>query len=362
MANNTMRQAKLRKLLLDGETTTGTYEVADSASLVVPVMGDITPTLDRGTGMISRASTQDGYAGSLASVRGSTGWSLTTEMEIHNVASKYNYWTLALLACGFRGVNVADFPNTGDSTFRLTPSTRVFDDYSAVAADSDPITVSLTVTQNNNEVDDWAQRLRGATGVATFDLTAGEIAKLSIAWKGQVVDQADPANDFLDLSDPNVSAFGTVTAWATPFVVNDMVIEIDDANGDPRNACIQSLSINMNSNHADYPCPSEKYGFESSPVFQDDAPTFDLVFPSNAVSDPWIFAQLRSGATFSIDAQLQAADGRTCRIVIPKGQFESASWTNVNGAVAYQLSCRAVRDPGAGATPPITIEYVYTVA
>lgn len=363
MANGaTLRQSKLRKLMIAGETTTSTYIPADANTPVVPIMGTVAPTLDRGTGMISRASTQDGYAGSLASVPGSRGWSLATEMEIHNVASRYNYWTLALLACGFRGVTVADYPAAGDNTFRLTPTTRAFDDFSAVAADSDPITVSLTVTQNNNEVDDWAQRIRGGSGVATFDFTAGEIAKMAVAFKGMVVTQASPDNDLLDLSDPNVSAFGSVSSWTTPFVVDAITLVLTDADSNDRSVCLQSLAINMNSNHPDYPCPSEPYGFEASPVFQDDAPTFDMTFPSNAVSDPWVFAQLRSGATFLIRVTMTAPDGRILSVLIPQGQFESATWTDVNGASMYQLSCRAVRDPGASAASPITIEYTYDPA
>lgn len=363
MANGaTLRQSKLRKIMIAGETTTSTYVTPDANTLVIPVTGDITPTLDRGTGMISRASTQDGYAGSLASVPGSRGWSLTTEMELHNVNARYNYWILALLACGFSGTTVADYPETGDTTFRLIPTTRAFDDFNGASATSDPITCSLTVAQNNNEIDDWAQRMRGCTGVATFDFTAGEMAKLTVAWKGLVVSQVDPANDFLDLSDPNVSAFGSTAAWATPFVVDTIELVLEDADSNDRSVCLQSFSLNMNSNHPDYPCPSEPYGLEASPVFQDDAPTFDLMFPSNATSDPWVFAQLRNGATFTIRITMTAADGRILSVLIPKGQFETAAWNTTNGASMYQLSCRAVRDPGAAADPSLTIEYTYSPA
>ncbi len=363
MANtNGFRQSKLRKLMIAGETTPGTYIPADANTAVIPVMGTIVPALDRGTGMISRASTQDGYAGSLASIRGSTGWSLATEMEIHNFGTKYDYWVLALLACGFRGVEQADTPAAGDTTFRLTPTTRDFDSFSGVATDSDPVAVSLTVANNNNEVDDWAQRLRGCTGVPTFDFTAGEIAKFAVAFKGQIVSQVNPNNDFLDLSDPNVSAFGTTAGFVSPFVVDSINLILTDADDVDRAVCLQSFSLNMNFNHPDAVCPSEPYGFDISPVFADDAPTFDIVFPSNATSDPWVFTQLRSGATFTISVTLNSADGKTITVTVPKGQFESAGWTDVNGANMYQLSCRAVRDPGAASNDPVIIDYLFSPA
>lgn len=359
MANTTLRQAKLRKLAIAPESTSGTYVTLDANTLIVPVIGSPAPTLDRGTGMIDRTSTQDGKAGDLASTPGSRGWSLATEMEIHDVASKYNYWVLSLLACGFSGATLADTPSAGDSTYRLVPTTASFANFSS-GTNNPPATVSLTVITNNNEVEDSAQRIRGGTGVASFTFGVGEIAKLACAFKGLVVTAADDDDDFFDTSDVNVSAFGSETAWTNPYVTKNIVLTLTDANAVDRSTCLQSLTLNMNSNNPDYPCPSEEYGLDISPVFQDASPTFDLTIPSNATSDPWVWAQLRNGAVFAIAVTLQSATGRTMTVSIPRGQMQTVTWADANGIQMLTLNCKAVRNPGSSEL--LTIDYVFDLA
>lgn len=360
MANTTqLRQAKLRKVTLAPEVTPGTYVALDANTIVLPFIGDPNPEVNRGTGMIVRASTQDGKAGSLKSTPGSRGWSFASELEIHDVDAKYNYWVLALLACGFSGAEISNTPNTGDTTFRMVPTTKTFTGF-ASGTTNDPATLSLSVVTNNNRTADSVQRMRGCTGVASFNFEVNQIAKLVCAWKGLVVEQVDPANDFFDLSDVDASSLGSESSWTNPYTVVDITLTILDANSVNRSTCLQSLNISMASNHPDFNCPSEKYGLDISPVYQDTAPTFDMTIPSNATSDPWVWAQVRDGATFSVSVTLSSAEGRTMTVTIPSGQLQQVTWANTNGAQMLSLNCLAVRDPGS--ENMFIVDYLYSPA
>jgi hypothetical protein len=316
--------------------------------------------MDRGKQMIDRVATTDGQAGAVASIRGSSAWSGGMEMELHDSGTKYNYWTLFMLACGFELTNVADVPSSGDVSAVLSLSNKYFASYSGVNVSSDPITLSATVIQNRNQVQDYAMRMRGVTGVASFNLATGDIAKMSVASKGLVVTAFQDADDFLDNDETDVSQFGTTSDWAVPFVVKNVTMLINDAEETAREVCVQSIGINMNSNHPDFECPSDEYGFEISPVFHDASPTVDLTFPDGETVQPWVFAQLRSGATFSLTAVLKSSVGRDLIFTFPKLQFQTVTLGDSGGFVNYTVNCKAVRDPGTTAENIMQVIYVYS--
>lgn len=233
--NNMRAQSKLRKLVIDPEATPGTYETVDANSITVPQSAFIAPSMDRGKGMIDRTATLDGYAGDVASVRGSSAWSLASEFEIHDSTTEFNYWVLGLLSAGFEANRLTDTPSAGNTTMRLTPSNKTYAGFTAGSAVS-PCTLSATVIQGNNQSADYAQRLRGVTSVASFILETGAIAKMALASKGLVVTASSDADDFLDNSDVDISQFGNVTGnWTSPFVVKNINLEILDADSNPRN-------------------------------------------------------------------------------------------------------------------------------
>jgi hypothetical protein len=356
-----LRQSKLRKVLAEGESTVGTYETLDANTPVIPVIGFPTAAIDRGKGMIDRTATMDGQAGDNASIRGSSAWTVPLEMELHDSPTKYNYWVQFLLACGFEGIFQPDTPTVGQDTFALTPSTLTYDNFSPLNVDHPPITMSVSVIQNNNELSDYVMRTRGFTGVASFNLTTGDIAKMSVAGKGLVVDAVIDEDDFLDSSDINVSQFGDVpNTWATPYVCKAITLTITDAGANVRDLCVQSIAVNMNSNHPDFECPTEEYGFDISPVMMDTSPTVDLVFPDGDEAQPWVFAQFRSGAVFSLQATLASSTGRTLTFTFPRLQFQTVTLGDSSGFVNYTITAKAVRDPGDPGSDIMEIAWLFT--
>lgn len=356
-----LRQSKLRKVLAEGEATVGTYETLDANTPVIPVIGFPMAAIDRGKGMIDRTATMDGQAGDNASIRGSSAWTVPLEMELHDSPNKYNYWVQFLLACGFEGINQPDTPTVGQDTFALVPSTLTYDNFSILNVDHPPITMSVSVIQNNNELSDYVMRTRGFTGVASFNIATGDIAKMSVAGKALVVDAVIDEDDFLDNSDINVSQFGDVpNTWATPYVCKGITLTITDANAIVRDLCVQSIAVNMNSNHPDFECPTETYGFDISPVMMDTSPTVDLVFPDGDEAQPWVFAQFRSGAVFSLQATLASSTGRTLTFTFPRLQFQTVSLGDASGFVNYTITAKAVRDPGDPGSDIMEIAWLYT--
>ena len=358
-----LRQSKLRKVLAEGESTVGTYETLDANTPVIPVIGFPTAAIDRGKGMIDRTATMDGQAGDNASIRGSSAWTVPLEMELHDSSAKYNYWVQFLLACGFEGIEQPDTPIIGQDTFALAPSTKTYANFNPLNVDHPPTTMSVSVIQNNNELSDYVMRTRGFTGVASFNLTTGDIAKMSVAGKALVVEAVAPGtidDDFLDNSDVNVSQFGDATnTWATPYVCKAITLTILDAASNVRDLCLQSIAINMNSNHPDFECPTEEYGFDISPVLMDTSPTVDLVFPDGDEAQPWVFAQFRSGALFSLQATLASSTGRTLTFTFSRLQFQSVTLGDSGGFVNYTITAKAVRDPGTPGSDIMEIAWLY---
>jgi hypothetical protein len=355
-----LRQSKLRKVLAEGEAVVGTYETLTNNTPVIPVIGFPTAAIDRGKAMIDRTATMDGQAGDNASIRGSSAWTVPLEMELHDSPDKYNYWVQFLLACGFEGIEQPDTPIVGQDTFALFPSTLTYANFDDTNVDHPPTTMSVTVIQNNNQSSDYAMRTRGFTGVASFNLTTGDIAKMSVAGKALVVDAVLDADDFLDNSDINVSQFGDVpNTWATPFVCKGITLAIADAALIPRTLCVQSIAVNMNSNHPDFECPTEEYGFDISPVMMDTSPTVDLVFPDGDEAQPWVFAQFRSGAIFTVVAELVSSTGRTLKFSFPQLQFQTVTLGDASGFVNYTITAKAIRNPGSTGANIMDIAWLY---
>ena len=355
-----LRQSKLRKVLAEGESTVGTYETLDANTPVIPVIGFPTAAIDRGKAMIDRTATMDGQAGDNASIRGSSAWTVPLEMELHDSPVKYNYWVQFLLACGFEGIEQINTPTVGQETFALVPSTLTYANFNSANTDHPPTTMSVSVIQNNNELSDYAMRTRGFTGVASFNLTTGDIAKMSVAGKALVVDAVLDDDDFLDNSDINVSQFGDVpNTWATPYVCKAITLTITDTASNVRDLCLQSIAVSMNSNHPDFECPTEEYGFDISPVLMDTSPTVDMVFPDGDEAQPWVFAQFRSGATFSVVAELASSTGRTLKFTFPQLQFNTVTLGDSGGFVNYTITAKAIRNPGDPGSDIMEIAWLY---
>ena len=355
-----LRQSKLRKVLAEGEATVGTYEPLTNSTPIIPVIGFPTAAIDRGKGMIDRTATLDGQAGDVDSIRGSSAWTVPLEMELHDSPVKYNYWVQFLLACGFEGIDQPNTPTSGDTTFRLTPSTLTYANFDSTNVDHPPTTMSVSIIQNNNQVSDYVMRTRGFTGVASFNLTTGDIAKMSVAGKALVVDAVLDDDDFLDNSDPAVSQEGDAASfWEVPYVCKGITLTITDDAANVRDLCLQSIAVSMNSNHPDFECPTEEYGFDISPVMMDTSPTVDLVFPDGDEAQPWVFAQFRSGKVFSVEAELASSTGRTMKFVFGRLQFNTVTLGDAGGFVNYTITAKAVRDPGQPGSDLMHIDWLY---
>ena len=65
------RQNKLVKVGIAPETTVGTYVTYDANTKLIPIVNTAAPDPSRGTRLISRATTLDGFAGGMEGVIGS---------------------------------------------------------------------------------------------------------------------------------------------------------------------------------------------------------------------------------------------------------------------------------------------------
>jgi hypothetical protein len=357
------RYSKLTKTFIEPEATACVYEPISAASFPVPAIGNTKPVADRGSRIIDRTNVVDAGAGDIAGVPGSYGWSYSLEAELHVPAvagpdyATIGYWGTMLLASGF-GLTV-DADGTGDY-FEYTLDTRPFDDY-AGGDGQGPAAASITVVQNNNETSDWQMKLRGCTGVASFEFTPGEIATITTAFKGII-----EGTELIDTSDVDISASGPDFALNLPLVVKGISLTVVDVtNGStPVNVqALQSLSIAMNSEHPDLMDPTETDGYALSPVFHNTSPTVSFTFPDTADVDDTVMQALKDGRILSIDVELQAASGgnRFVKFTMPQSQFIDVTLQDNGGMLEYSVNAKLVRQPGEPASSLLSIKYYHTL-
>jgi hypothetical protein len=359
--------SKTRKVYIETEAVVGTYEPITSTSLMVPATSNQTPVVDRGSKLISRSNVVDANAGDIVSASGTYAWSYALEAELQIPATSGplyetpGYWGAMLLACGFQ---VSDDTDADGDFYEYVLSTVPFTN-NAGTFPSAPGTATINVVQNNNGTSDWVMRQRGCTGVASFSLESGEIATVSAAMKGLVQEASDDSDDLLDTSDSDVSLLGGSFVLNTPLVCKGITLSFDAVAGAALNVeALQSLEINMNSNHIDLMDPTEAFGYAVSPVQHDESPTVSFTFPSTSAVDDRVFAALRSGQAFTIVAELTAptTSGRSVRFTMPRVEFTDVSFTDVNGMTAYAIEGKMVRLPGEAASSLFSVRYYYDPA
>lgn len=357
-----VRYDKTNKVYIEPEATCGTYEPITSSSFAVPVVSRPTPTI-RGSAMIDRTNTLDGHAGDIVGVPGSYAYEVTLESELQIPATTgpnyatIGYWGAMLLASGF-GLTV-DSDVTGDY-FEYTLDERPLANY--VGGDGQaPAPSSITLVQQNSEISDWQIKLKGCTGVTSFDFTPGEIATISTAFKGLL-----EGTTILDTSDVDISASGPSFNLNIPLVVKGIALTVYDVTNSETIAvrALRSLSISMNTENPDMGDPAETYGYAISPVIPNPSPTISFQFPDTVDLSDIAFQSMLDGRLVSIDIELQAASGgaRFIKFTMPITQFTGVSLTNTNGMVDWAVDAKLVRQPGEPSSSLISIKYYHTLA
>ena len=371
MANQTVRQNKLRRLVFDPETSVGTFVTPSANSLVVPA-SDVSFTPSRGTRVISRAALVDGFHGEAPGAIGSWAWEVSFNSEIHHDSTyapeDYDvYWCQLLGACGFKA------EDNGVDTLTLYPTMAPIGGFSAAGATdgfTNPFPVSLALLNNNTDANDEpsgdsdsAHYVRGCTGNATFNLTTGEIAQINFSFKGLVED-----DKLIDTSVSNVMANGDFSQiGGSPFVVKDVTLVFtDNASASPVTVtALNDVTIEMNANVPDVQSANVNgnVGFDVSPVFWDESPTVSFTIAETNASDDVVFQRLFSGDTFDIQLTLESPDvaGRTIKFDINTLQQTDVTVGETNGYATYSITGKCVRAVGDGSDDAL-MQITYTYA
>jgi len=331
MADTQSYQSKLKRLVFDSETTTGTAVTPGASSLVVPAF-DISLARDRGTGIIARDAVMDGLAGELCGVPGSFGSTLSFSTEIHPNASDVDpYFVRLLQACGFEGTD-------SGTALTLFPSTKVIANYAATTPNS--LTFSLIALLEG--IDDTIQTTFGATGAASFVLNSGERAQIDCSFVGK-------NGDFMTF-DADESAVGTVAELGcSPFVVKNVTATMvgSDTGAAFDEVQLSSITINTNAETPDILDPTEADGFAVSPVFFNSAPTVSFQIGATATNNTRFWSYFKDGEEISISITLtDPASSDTLQFLMERVQFTGVSMADNNGAESYSIEGKCVRDPG----------------
>lgn len=355
MANTTIRQDKLHKLVFAPETTIGTAAVFNASTLVVPAE-NVSFSPDRGTRVIDRTSLMDGYAGDVSGSIGSWAWSVSFDSYVHDTGNTQDnltsYWAQLLGSCGFKA-------DDDGSELVFSPTTLEIDDFSA-GASTNPFAISLGYIHNNNGTSDTAHFVRGATGVATFNLSSGEDLRVSFAHVGLV-----SGGELIHTSTPDMSLTGSYTQMQGPrFNVKNLTCTFTD-NLTSTGVTVTALNNVVINSGAETPevleaCGAGNYGFAVSPVFWNTSPTISFEIADTNAVDDYFFQRLFTGDTFSIAVEAQAPSGNTVEFIMPNVQFQNVSLGNTNGYSTYQIEGKCVRLAGDGTDDALMqIKYVY---
>jgi len=368
----TVNQAKLNKTIFAIQTAKGTAEPATTPAVydVLPVIDDTDMPLDRGTLLISRANTIDGFAGEMCGVPGSWGYSPSFTVEIHeqldglNIAS-WPYWMRLLLCSGHE----AEYNNdTVFVEYEITPSTRNIRDLTAQALGTvdgttygpylgtlQRIRYSSTESNTNNTREESYDTVFGAT----FNLESGERATITFDGKGSLA--GDPQKANLSQWFP-LGATGTNLksgVGCSPFVVKNIKIEIDEEEP----VSLASLEFNTNAQLDDVVDPREENGFGASNVIWEEAPTVSFniaeeIWNTSNASLKNILLKMKTGASVAIKVELTSPSGDSfLEFSFPRCQYSEVTRSPREGFAAYDVTTKVVRSPGQ--ENQYTIKYYY---
>lgn len=358
MANTTKaRQSKLVKLCIAAEETLGDYQTLVSGTPTIPVTALPVPS-KRGTQIIGREATLDGFQGAMVGVPGSWGWNIsaTAELQYGGAGEQFPYFVLMLLASGHEMTTDADTPGVGQNTLTFFPSTKVLADFDAGEANPAPTAVSLSVIENHNQTADTVIRMRGCTGTTSFSFTANEIANITTAFNGLVQN-----DELLDSTDVNAALLGTFST-ERPLIVKDITLSITDAvSGSETFYGLQNLDFNTSFEVPDYLDPTELNGFGISPPILNGAPTVSFSIMDTEDIDQYLADTLKAGTLFALNITL--TDGtpttpNTFTLNLPKCQYTGYTRGDTNGLASFAIDANVVREPGDAFL--YSIEYVYT--
>ena len=355
MAQASVRQNKLRKLVFEPESTLGTAVTLDGNSNVIPAE-NVTVAPSRGTRIIARNALLDGFHGEVTGTAGSWGWTYSFDCEVHDTGNTQDnltsYWGQLLCAAGF---NAAD--DGADLIF--TPTQADVGNFSP-GASTDPFGLSLGFYLNDNCNSYYAHLLRGCTQNVSINANAGERLIMNFAGVGLVT-----GNALIDTSVDTDTVGSYAQIGGAPFVVQNMTCAFED-NDDASSmtvVALNSVSITAGSETPDVtePCGTGNYGFAVSPVFWNRGGTVGFTIADTDATDAKVFQKFFSGTTFSITLTLTAASGNAIQITMPKVQFEDVSSGEANGYATYQITGRMTRPIGDG-TAGSFLDITYTYA
>ena len=349
------RQNKLVKVGIAPETTVGTYVTYDANTKLIPIVNTAAPDHSRGTRLISRATTLDGFAGGMEGVIGSMAWTYTAEAELHAQPQGENepYFLYMLCASGHETVGTT---SGSSDIITFTPSTAEISAFSTSSNDHEPCSVSLTFVRNHDQVEDTAIRIRGATGATTFSLTANETAKISTTFVGLIEN-----DELLDSSDVDISALGTFPT-TKPFVVKAINLTLTDPSTGAQSVYgLQNFDFTTGFETPDFIDPTETWGFGVSPPILNVEPTVSFSVMNTNPIDEYFATKLLAGTKFAIEVTLNSeagADACTLEFDLPQLQFDSVTEADVGGLAGYSINARVVRTPGQEALYSIIYTYL----
>jgi hypothetical protein len=354
MAQASVRQNKLRKLVFVPETTLGTAETLDDTSLVIPAE-NVTVSPSRGTRIIPRNALLDGFHGEVTGTAGSWGWTYSYDCEVHDCDNTVNtlsgYWPQLLGAAGFKAVD-------DGTNLVITPTQNNIGNFSA-AATTNPFGLTMGFFLNDNDNSDYAHVMRGCTQNVTINASAGERLIMNFAGVGLVT-----GNQLIDTTVTTDDVGDYSQIGGAPFVVQNMTCTFTD-NDDASSMTVVALndvSITAGSETPDVtePCGSGNYGFAVSPVFWNRGGTVSFTIADTDATDAKVYQKFFSGTTFSITLQLSAASGNTIEIEMPKVQFEDVTSGEANGYATYSITGRMTRPIGDSSDGSfLKIDYAY---
>jgi hypothetical protein len=352
MAQTEVRQSKLRRAVLGSETTVGTVVDLTSAGVNIPAIGEPVIAWDRGTGVIPRANTADGRAGSVRGAVGSKAGSFAIECEVQAVDTEiWLPWVRLFLGCG----HAADV-TTGTGTVVLTPSTAAIAAFTGSTNDQAPGSLTLASVYDTAGVADSAEYLRGCTGAARISWDAGDRLRVAAACKGLVV-----GSSLIDISDTNLQNVGTWTQ-GLPLVAVGATLTLTDTSDAQAISAVDLASFTLDSG-ASVPdvAAYDTYGFGVSPVLFNDAPTVEFQIASTAGAngtDKRFVEAIYDGRLFSLTAAF-AAGGNTVTISVPYMEVAGAPRADADGKAALTISARCVRATLGDSAAPYSITYIY---
>jgi len=347
MANNNVRQSKLQKIGLELETTVGAYESTDANTEKLPVE-NLSFSIDRGTGLISRSAVSHGWATSLKGVVGTRAVTLSYDMEIQATDAATDelqpYWVKALAGCGMAVSSSA-------TVTELYPTPKDVSDFTSFSTgENGPYSISHTWAENNNGTSDVYFPVKGCQGVPTFSFATGERALINFNWHGQLEDTTTyTVFSDVDFSQTNIT--DTSANEGNALVVKNMtcIIKSDNSSGTSySDVQIDALTLNSNFELAERQSPCADGGFLPSAVFTNSEPTVTFALAENASTDDVVMTDFANGdiVFMSFTLTFNNAQNSTLQIVCPRTQLADAGFTDLNGYRMFSITARCIGDSG----------------